>query len=332
MKSRLILNPVSGSDTGVARLPALNEQLRESIGAMDIVMTVAPEAAREAAADAARAGYDTLFIGGGDGTLNQVLNGVASVDEGLSRVRFGVLPLGTGNDFAATLGLSENLDEAIGQLVKGRSLDVDLGTLNGHHFVNVSAGGFIADVSAAVSPTLKTIAGKLAYLIGGAQVLLDYEPLRAELRAIVEGEVVERELRLQMFAVCNARLIGGGHIIAPHAVIDDGWLDICLVEAMPTLEFVGLLNRVATGDHLQDDRVTYFRARELDLRFDHVIKVNTDGEVLATDRCDYRVRPRTARFLVGDEVGARRNAEPVRSSTASDSLGPMTGMALDHAG
>ena len=100
--------------------------------------------------------------------------------------------MGTGNDFAATLGLPEKVDEAIGLLLKGRSIDVDLGTLNGHHFVNVSAGGLIADVSDAVSPALKTIAGKLAYLIGGAQVLLDYEPLKAELRAIVEGEVVER--------------------------------------------------------------------------------------------------------------------------------------------
>ena len=249
-----------------------------------------------------------------------------------SRVTFGVIPLGTGNDFAATLGLPTNVDEAVGLLLKGRTMEVDLGTLNGHHFVNVSAGGFIAEVSEAVSPALKTIAGKLAYLIGGAQVLFDFEPVKAQLRAIVERELVEREFNLQMFAVCNARLIGGGRIIAPHAVIDDGWLDICLVEAMPTLEFVGLLSRLATGDHLQDDRVAYFRAQELDLRFDHVIKVNTDGEVLATDCCNYRVRTRTARFLVGDEVDARRNAEPARSSTVSDGLGHLSGMALGYAG
>jgi len=331
VKSRLILNPVSGSDAGAAQLPALNEQLRERIGAMDIVMTVAPGDAREAAADAARAGYDTIFIGGGDGTLNQVLNGVASVQDAFSRVTFGVIPLGTGNDFAATLGLPENVDEAIGLLLKGRSIDVDLGTLNGRNFVNVSAGGFIAEVSDAVSPVLKSIAGKLAYLIGGTQVLLDYEPVKADLRAIVEGELIEREFNLQMFAVCNARLIGGGRIIAPHAVIDDGWLDICLVEAMPTLEFVGLLNRVSTGDHLEDERVTYFRARELDLRFDHAIKVNTDGEVLAMDRCDYRVWPRTARFLIGDYLGARQEAERVQDSTGSDQLGTLTGLALDNA-
>jgi diacylglycerol kinase family enzyme len=67
---------------------------------------------------------------------------------------------------------------------------------------------------------------------------------------------------------------------------------------MPTMEFVALLNRVSTGDHLEDERVSYFRASELDLRFDHAIKVNTDGESLTADRCHYHVQPRTARFLV----------------------------------
>jgi diacylglycerol kinase (ATP) len=300
MKSRLILNPTSGSETGTNHLPTLNEQLRERVGAMDIVMTVGRDDAARAAAEAAQAGYDTLFVAGGDGTLNQVLNGVARVEGAFARVTFGLIPLGTGNDFAATLGLPESVDEAIDFLIRGRTIDIDLGKLNDRHFINVSAGGFIAEVSEAVNPTLKTIAGKLAYLIGGAQVLFDYEPVDADLRAIADGGVIERKLSLQMFAICNGPLAGGGRIIAPHAVIDDGWLDVCLVEAMPTLEFLGLLNRLSTGDHLEDERVTYFRARELDVRFDHAIKVNTDGEVLTADRCHYHVRPRTARFLVGD--------------------------------
>jgi diacylglycerol kinase (ATP) len=91
----------------------------------------------------------------------------------------------------------------------GTDLDIDLGKLNDRHFINVSAGGFIAEVSEAVNPTLKAIAGKLAYLIGGAQVLFDYEPVIAEIRAIATDGPIERTLSLQMFAVCNARLIGG---------------------------------------------------------------------------------------------------------------------------
>jgi diacylglycerol kinase (ATP) len=300
MKSRLIINPASGSDIGPDYLRTINERLREWVGEMDIVMTVAAGDAVQAGEQAARDGYDHLFIAGGDGTLNQVLNGVARVDDGLSNLTFGLIPLGTGNDFANALGLPEELDEALNILLKGRTVKVDVGVLNDRYFINVSAGGFIAEVSDAVNPQLKTVAGKLAYLIGGAKVLLDYEPVSLSLQAVEKAGTTKRELSMQMFAVCNSRLVGGGRLIAPDAVIDDGWFDVCVVEAMPTLEFIGLLTRVSSGDHVEDGRVAYFRACELDIRFNRMIKVNTDGEVLQADRCCYRIRPGAARFLAGD--------------------------------
>ena len=106
-------------------------------------------------------------------------------------------------------------------------------------------------------------------------------------------------IALHAFAVCNSRLVGGGRLIAPHATIDDGRLDVCLIEAMPTVDFLGLLKRVSDGEHVDDHRVTYFQAAALELVFDRVIKVNTDGQVLETNRCRYDVLPRAARFLRG---------------------------------
>lgn len=297
MKSRLIVNPVSGTDSAPDLLPLLNERLREAFGDVDIVMTVGRGDATRLAEAAAREGYERLFVAGGDGTLNEALNGVAAVEGALRRVAFGVVPLGTGNDFANALGLPEDVAEAVEVLARGRTVEADVGVLNDRFFVNVSAGGFIAEVSDAVNPQLKTLAGKFAYVIGGAQVLMDYEPVGARVRADGEGE---RKTELEMFAVCNSRLVGGGRLIAPHALIDDGLLDVCLVGEMPTLEFVSLLTSVAGGDHIEDERVQYFRARELDIAFDRTVKVNTDGEVLETDRCRYRLLPRAARFLAGD--------------------------------
>jgi len=303
MKSRLIVNPVSGTDSGPDYLQTINERLRAAVGEMDIVMTTGPCDAADAAESAARDGdYGHIFVAGGDGTLNEAVNGVAQVEGALRRITFGVIPLGTGNDFAAALGLPEDVEESIQILLAGRTVEADVGALNGRRFVNVSAGGFIAEVSDAVNPQLKTIAGKLAYLVGGAQVLFEYEPVKASIT--VEGgagpDAGPDELGLELFAVCNSRLVGGGRLIAPRAVIDDGLLDVCLVEAMPTLEFLGLLARVSEGGHVTDDRVHYFRARSVELRFDRRIKVNTDGEVLETDSCRYTVEPRAARFLAGD--------------------------------
>ncbi|HVF29131.1 MAG TPA: diacylglycerol kinase family protein [Pyrinomonadaceae bacterium] len=300
MKSRLIVNPVSGTDAAPDYLQTINERLRESLGEMDIVMTVAAGDASASAAQAARDGYERLFVGGGDGTLNEVINGVASVEGGLGRITFGLIPLGTGNDFAGALGIPEDVDAAINVLLEDRVLEVDVGMLNDRHFVNVSAGGFIAEVSDAVNPQLKTVAGKLAYLIGGAQVLMEYEHAGLRLRVIENERVVEREMGMEMFAVCNSRLVGGGRLIAPQAIINDGLLDVCIVEAMPTLDFINLLSSVSGGTHVEDPRVAYFRAREIDLHFDRTIKVNTDGEVLDAADCSYRILPRAARFLAGD--------------------------------
>jgi len=131
-------------------------------------------------------------------------------------------------------------------------------------------------------------------------VLMEYEHVHARLRVVEENRAVEREMEMEMFAVCNSRMVGGGRLIAPHAVIDDGVLDVCVVEAMPTLDFISLLTSVSSGDHIEDPRVVYFHAREIDFHFDRTIKVNTDGEVLEADTCRYRILPRAARFLAGD--------------------------------
>jgi diacylglycerol kinase family enzyme len=130
-------------------------------------------------------------------------------------------------------------------------------------------------------------------------VLADFEPVRVDVQATgQDGVVLPRHGTLYTFAVCNSRLIGGGRIIAPHAVIDDGWLDVCFIHAMPTLEFVALLRRVSAGDHVDDERVSYFRTRELELVFERQLNINTDGQVLEADRCRYDVLPGAVRVLL----------------------------------
>lgn len=246
MNARLILNPVAGSDAGAQLLPLINERLRSAFGPLDIVLTTGEGDAIDAARRSVAQGYDLLFVAGGDGTLNEVLNGVASVPAGLERTVFGVIPLGTGNDFATALGIPADIEKALDALLVATPGPVDVGVLNGRHFINVSGGGFIAEVSDAVDESLKTIAGKLAYLIGGAQVLLRHEPIaaRIETPTPVEGQRPPAALEIHAFAVCNAPLIGGGRLIAPAAMADDGLLDVCVIESMPVVEFVALLTRV----------------------------------------------------------------------------------------
>ena len=296
MRSRLIVNPTAGSDQGITIAGEAVKRLRERFGDVDMVITSAEGDARAAAREAAAAGCDYLFAAGGDGTLNEALNGVSDVPRALAAVTFGIVPIGTGNDFATALGIPDQVDEAIDVLARRRSRAVDVGRVNGTYFVNVSAGGFLAEASEAVSAPLKTITGRLAYLIGGAQVLLRHEPIETTCRTASMQQVV----MLETFAVCNSRLVGGGRLIAPDAVFDDGQLDVCLIADMPTMDFVGLLRKVSNGGHVADARVSYFRTRELELTFDRQVKVNVDGQVFETDRCSYSVLPKAAKFLSGE--------------------------------
>lgn len=312
MSDRLILNPAAGADEALEAVHRINERLRAAFGDLDIVITTGPGDAEAAGARAASEGDRRIFVAGGDGTLNEVLNGVHASGR-LGEVTFGIIPMGTGNDFASAIGIPEDVESALDCLTIGHEVAADVGVLNGRVFANVSAGGFIAEVSDAVTPGLKTVAGKLAYLIGGAQVILSYEPVSARLVSTGPSVVLHpgagiddprtaaepRDVPIELFAVCNSRLIGGGRLIAPEAVVDDGWLDVCVIEAMPTLEFIALLREVADGVHLGDPRVSYFRTRELTIDLDRIIKVNTDGQVLETDRCHYQLLPQAARFLAG---------------------------------
>ena len=299
-RAHLIINPVAGTDRALDFQTRLADALSECFGPIEISVTAGPGDAERAGRQAVEAGGTHVFVAGGDGTLNEALNGVASHANGLEQVTFGIIPLGTGNDFARALAIPVDVDEAIAVATSGEVVRVDAGRLNNRTFVNVSGGGFIAEVSEAVTPQLKSIAGRLAYLVGGAQTLLDFEPVRMTLTAEPGGERIGAGV--YAFAVCNSRMIGGGRLIAPHAIVDDGLLDLCVIDAMPTLEFVALLRRVADGDHLDDPRVRYLRAARATMQFDRRILVNTDGEVLETDRCEYQVLPKAVRFFAGQTL------------------------------
>ena len=302
MKSRLIINPVSGSDSAPHYIEQIQQALGLQFGELEICTTEKAGDAGQMAAEAIRNGCTHVFSAGGDGTLNEVLNGVANEPDGLAQITFGVIPLGTGNDFAnAALFLPQDVEAALEVLAKNKSVAVDVGKVNEYFFVNVSAGGFIAEVSEAVDPTLKSVAGKLAYLIGGAQVLLDYESVKTNVKfSYASGEKVQRTFNIEMFAVCNSKMVGGGRLIAPDAEINDGLLDVCIFEATDTLDFLTTLAQIASGGHIGDESVTFFRVSEIEFDFERETNVNADGEVFNVRKCHYKILPGAAKFLTGE--------------------------------
>lgn len=292
VRTVILFNPKAGGADALTDTDVF-EPLRAQGHVVALVPGRWPGDLTERAARAVRDGVDLVVAAGGDGTLNEVLNGVARVRGGLSRVALGLLPLGTGNDFARTLDLPSELPAAIGRLAEGRVRRLDAAHLNRRLFINASGGGFTAETSARVSGRLKALVGRVAYLVGGAQALLEHAPVLTEIRL----DDVHQTLPLQLFAVCNGRTLGGGHTLAPEAEPDDGWLDVCLVHGTSTLDLVTLLPKLSSGAHVDDAQVLYTRARRVSLRFAVPTTVNADGEVIVTSRCVYEVLPGAVRFV-----------------------------------
>ena len=234
------------------------------------------------AAEAADRGCDAVVALGGDGTVNEVVNGLAGRD-----VPMGIIPIGTANDFARQVGIPLDTDHAMDVILRRKPMRIDTGELNGRRFLNVSTGGIGAEATAETPADAKEQLGALAYAITGVRKLGDLAPRRARF----SGPGFEYEGDYMIFAVGNARVTGGGTAITPFASVTDGLLDLCIVEGVARREFMGLVLAVRRGEHVDDERVVYVQLPELLIESEEPISVNLDGEPCEETRLVYRARP-----------------------------------------
>lgn len=282
MKIALIANPKNGGVLNELR--AAVESLRAANHHVVPRLIFDPRDAVRYARIAARRGFDLVIAAGGDGTVNEVVNGI--VEGAGHRPRLGIIPLGTANDFAKGLLLPMTIEEAAQVAVSGSAVDIDVASVNGRCFVNVSTGGFGPDITEAASSKAKKRFGKLAYLFTAMKKLTELEPARATFEA--EGKIVY-DGPFFFFAVGNARQTGGGTPVTPCADYSDAQLDLALVTGEKRLDFLTLLPDLRAGKHPQDPGVLYLKARELRVYCEKPIAVNADGEPLRGRRFEYRL-------------------------------------------
>ena len=261
---------------------------------------------------AAIAGADVVCAAGGDGTLNEVVNGLDGYDTPL-----GVIPLGTANDFARQAGISEDPNHAMDVSLRRKPVRIDTASLNGRRFLNVSTGGIGAEATAETPSHFKESMGGIAYAITGLRKFADYSPTHAVFRS--GGFVIECDFLL--FAIGSARASGGGTLVTPHASLTDGLLDLCIVEDMPRREFARTVLKLRNGDHVGDAGVHYVRVPELRITGSSPISVNVDGEVSGATTLDYRARPRDLNVFVAHVPGEAplepKKKRPARNSRAA---------------
>ena len=290
-KTVVILNPAAGS---VEDLDALVKRIRD-LPATEVRITKKPGAATQLAKKAVREGYKTVVAAGGDGTLNEVINGIG---QDASTVSLGLIPLGTGNDFARTLALPTAVDDALALLRAGHTRVIDLVRVKSdevRYFVNVSAGGFSGLVDERLTPEMKKTWGPLAYLRSAAAALAD---MRVYQTTVSIDDSESRTLGLFDVVVANGKYVAGGTQIAPEASIDDGLLDIILIPKQSPADLALLAARLALGNHLSSTAVVFRRATKINVNSEPKMPFNVDGELVGNEPAEFEILPRALQFVV----------------------------------
>lgn len=246
------------------------------------------------AADAARRGVDAVAAVGGDGTVNEVVNGLDGFD-----VPLGIIPVGTANDFARQVGIPADADHAMDVILQRKPRRLDTASLNGRRFLNVSMGGVGAEATAETPAEAKESFGPVAYAISGMRKIADFR--RNHARFVGDGFAYEGDF--MMFAVGLTRSTGGGNMVTPRASMTDGLLDLCIVEGMSRSEFARTAMKVKRGEHIGHPGVHYVQLRWVHIEGREPIAVNVDGEISNARQLTYRARPRDLWVHVGHLPG-----------------------------
>lgn len=280
-----IVNPCSQDGATGRRFGRVERRLREVLGPLEVEWTRAPRDAERLAREAVRAGVERLLVAGGDGTLSEVATGLLGA--GLAEyARIGVLPFGTGGDFARTLGLPRQLEPAIACIAEGkvRRIDATRVTLQDDDGrervcfgVNITSLGISALAAALTERSPRFVGGTGAFLLGTLRAILRHRSHPVTLR--VDGEVVH-EGPLILATAANGRYFGGGMLVCPQARCDDGRLDVVVVAGLSKAQLLARFYEIYRGTHLADPAVRSFRGRVIEALGPGAVRLEIDGEPL----------------------------------------------------
>lgn len=269
----IIFNPNARSEKSRDLADVLRELAPEAV----LRMTGAPGEARRLAAEAAREGFRVVAAAGGDGTVNEVANGIAGTGTAL-----GVLPVGTMNVCAKEHNLPEKLDEAWAVIRAGHRREIDLLAANETHFIQLAGVGLDAQVVKETSLESKKSLGPLSYLISAAQIAARTPP-----KLTVEAGGVKTEGSFVLIG--NGRFYGAKIVLFPKARVDDGMLDVLIFKNIGYLDIAKYLAGVLIGRHTGMDGVEYFQAAEATVRSEQEVPVEVDGELSGALPVTFRV-------------------------------------------
>jgi diacylglycerol kinase (ATP) len=295
---KIILSPVAGRGYGAKVEPELRQLLKAEKLNFELVRTEKPWHAAELAEQAANDGFETIVAAGGDGTSHEVLNGLLAAAKNGATAAMGIIPVGSGSDFANTMGIPPDLEGACRRLAHSQVRTVDVGRVTlpdrppcyFDNTVNVGFGGIVTREARKV----KWLRGTALYLpVVLKTVFLYHKPLSVT----IEYDGQELTLRTVMITVANGSREGGGFYVAPDAQPDDGLFDLCIVHEISQLAMLGLIPQFMKGAHVGREPITMIRARQVTITSPDNLIAHIDGEMLCTDahRIEFEILPQRLR-------------------------------------
>lgn len=291
----LLVNPAAGGGRAGRLAPEVLERLRGEGIAVRSETTRDIEHARELAHNAALAG-EVLACLGGDGLFGAVADRVRDLPDAV----LAVLPGGRGNDLARVLGIGQDPVAACSVLAHGVARKLDLGEVAGKAFVGIASAGFDSDANRIANEAPSRL-GNLVYAYGALRALIGWRPARFTITLEPDGDAEAKnthEIVGYSVAAANSRAYGGGMMLAPTALLDDGMLDIVAIERVSKARFLANLPKVFKGTHVKLDSVRCWQAREVQVASDRPFTLYADGDPIAELPARVRALPGAVSVLV----------------------------------
>jgi len=270
-RARIIYNPTSGREAFKKHLPEVLRRMEEAGYETSCHATTGPEDATYAARVAVERKFDVVIAAGGDGTISEVVNGMAEQEY---RPKLGIIPVGTTNDFARAVHIPRDIMAAVDIITKGETIPIDIGRMNDKYFINISGGGHLTEISYEVPSKLKTMLGQLAYYLKGIEMLPFLKATNVKIE--YDGKLFEGEAMLFLVGLTNS--VGGFEKLAPGASINDGLFSLLILKKLNLADFIRIASLALRGEHINDPNVIYTNANHIKVTSEDKVQLNLDGE------------------------------------------------------
>jgi len=288
MKYKIIVNPVAGKGRTITLIEQVRNMLLERKVKFEFALTKAPDDATKITREATKEGFQVIVSLGGDGTASEVISGLVGSDSAL-----GIISCGTGNDFARSLGVPTNIEQAVNTVLTGKRCKIDIGWEKDQVFANIASIGFSCEVTRRAN-AMKRLKGSLAYLTATYKTLslLKAEQTRIEL----DDEIIET--KVVSVTISNMKYAGGGMVFAPNAILDDGLFDICIVREIGKVSFALTFPQMYSDAGAKHSALSRHRSSTVKIFTERELNKMFDGNINGKTPLEAKVLPKAIDVLV----------------------------------